>query len=272
MVAHDSDWQMAEAWTLEEAIANIQQTEDLGKRYYAAWWFGRFRVTDQRAISALVDALKDERDRSPDGGYPLRRNAAKALGKLDNPAVVEPLIDCLESDDYYVRESAAQSLELLKDERAIAPLRKLLTGGVEAAILKEGKPHYVQPYEAIVEALGAIGATEAISEIEVFLGHEAEKIRYATLRAMYQLTGKATYAERLIEALGGDTLQLRRSALMDLGAIGYVPAGQAIADTLAENSLKLISMKGLVETHLANVDHTLDADADNLLQLMDSLL
>ncbi len=59
---------------------------------------------------------------------------------------------------------------------------------------------------------------------------------------------------------------------MDLGAIGYVPAGRAIADTLAENSLKLISMKGLMEKHLANVDHKLDDDADNLLQLMDSLL
>lgn len=268
----DSDWQMAEAWTLEEAIANMQQTEDLGKRYYAAWWFGRFRVTDQRAIDALVEALGDERDRSPDGGYPLRRNAAKALGKLNDPAVVEPLINCLQSEDYYVRESAAQSLELLKDDRAIAPLRVLLAGGVEGAVLKEGKPHYVQPYEAVIEALGAMGATEAVSEIEGFLGHEADKIRYAALRAMYQLTGKTTYGDQLIEALGGDTLQLRRSALMDLGAIGYVPAGQAIADTLAENSLKLISLKGLVETHLAAVNYQLDADAENLLQLMDSLL
>lgn len=268
----DSDWQMAEAWTLEEAIANIRQTEDLGKRYYAAWWFGRFRVTDQRAIDALVEALRDERDRSPDGGYPLRRNAAKALGKLNNSAVVEPLIDCLNSDDYYVRESAAQSLELLKDSRAIAPLRALLVGGVAAAVLKTGKPHYVQPYEAVIEALGAIGATEAIPEIKVFLEHEADKIRYATLRAMYQLTGNITYAEQLTAALGGDKLQLRRSALMDLGAIGYVPAGQAIADTLAENSLKLIAMKGLVENHLASVDNELDDEADQLLQLMDSLL
>lgn len=88
-----SDWQMAEAWTLEEAIANIQQTEDTGKRYYAAWWFGKFRVQDERAVNALLAALKDETDRSPDGGYPLRRNAAKALGKLGNLAAVQPLIE-----------------------------------------------------------------------------------------------------------------------------------------------------------------------------------
>ncbi|AFY38612.1 PBS lyase HEAT domain protein repeat-containing protein [[Leptolyngbya] sp. PCC 7376] len=268
----DSDWKMAEAWTLEEAIANIQQTEDLGKRYYAAWWFGRFRVQDDRALAALLDALKDEADRSPDGGYPLRRNAAKALGKLNNPNVVEPLIGCLDSEDYYVRESAAQSLELLKDERSISPLRKMLVGGIEAAVLKEGKPHFVQPYEAIIEALGAMCATEAIADIQVFLEHDAEKIRYATLRAMYQLTGKAIYAEQLIDALGGDTLQLRRSALMDLGAVGYVPAGPAIANTLAENSLKLISLKGVLEAHLNRTNSKLDAEGDNLLQLMDSLL
>ncbi|OKH19548.1 HEAT repeat domain-containing protein [[Limnothrix rosea] IAM M-220] len=268
----DNDWKMAEAWTLEEAIANIQQTEDLGKRYYAAWWFGRFRVKDDRALAALLDALKDEADRSPDGGYPLRRNAAKALGKLDNPAVVEPLICCLESEDYYVRESAAQSLELLKDKRAIAPLREMLAGGVEAAVLKEGKPHFVQPYEAILEALGAIGAVEAIAEIKEFLGHGTEKIRYAALRAMYQLTGEAMYAEQLIGALGGDTLQLRRSALMDLGAIGYVPAAPAIAETLAENSLKLISLKGVMESHLHHTQGLLDTEGDRLLKLMDSLL
>lgn len=140
-----SDWQMAEAWTLEEAIANIQQTEDTGKRYYAAWWFGKFRVQDERAVNALLAALKDETDRSPDGGYPLRRNAAKALGKLGNLAAVQPLIESLESPDYYVRESAAQSLEMLGDRQAIPALQALLAGGVAAAVKAEGKPHLVQP-------------------------------------------------------------------------------------------------------------------------------
>ncbi|WP_030007296.1 HEAT repeat domain-containing protein [Picosynechococcus sp. NKBG042902] len=267
-----SDWQMAEAWTLEEAIANIQQTEDTGKRYYAAWWFGKFRVQDERAVNALLAALKDETDRSPDGGYPLRRNAAKALGKLGNPAAVQPLIESLESPDYYVRESAAQSLEMLGDRQAIPALQALLAGGVAAAVKAEGKPHLVQPYEAVIEALGTIGATTAIAEIEPFLDHEFAKIRYAALRALYQLTQEAHYAEQLMEALNGNQLQLRRSALLDLGAIGYVPAGQAIAKAYAENSLKLISLKGILESHLQRTAATLDADGLQLLELMDSLL
>ncbi|MGV2390813.1 MAG UNVERIFIED_CONTAM: hypothetical protein LVR29_29265 [Microcystis novacekii LVE1205-3] len=34
------------------------------------WWLGRFRVRQPEAISALIAALEDESDRTPDGGYP----------------------------------------------------------------------------------------------------------------------------------------------------------------------------------------------------------
>jgi len=136
------------AYTVEQAIANIQQREDLGARYYAAWWLGRFRVRQPEAISALIAALEDESDRTPDGGYPLRRNAASALGKLDDLSCLPALIACLDCEDYYVRESAAQALEMLQDRRAIAPLKKLLEGGIEVAVLVAGKPHLVQPYES----------------------------------------------------------------------------------------------------------------------------
>jgi phycocyanobilin lyase alpha subunit len=263
--------------TAEQAIANLNQKEDLGLRYYAAWWLGRFRVKEDRAIEALLMALEDEEDRAPDGGYPLRRNAAKALGKLEDLRAIEPLIRCLQFPDYYVRESAAQALEMLGDRAAIPALIKLLDGGIEAAQLFPNKPHLVQPYEAAIEALGTLGAIEAISLIEPFLEHFAEKVQYAAARAMYQLTGNSAYGERLVVALTGDDLQLRRSALLDLGAIGYIPAGEAIADTLAENSLKLISLKGLLEKSLgeredANKTIALSDESIKVMNFMDSLL
>jgi phycocyanobilin lyase subunit alpha len=260
--------------TVEQAIANLNQKQDLGLRYYAAWWLGRFRVKQPEAIAALLMALEDEEDRAPDGGYPLRRNAAKALGKLEDLRAIEPLINCLQFPDYYVRESAAQSLEMLGDRSAISALIQLLDGGVEAAQLFPNKPHLVQPYEAVIEALGSLGAIEAIPLIETFLEHFAEKIQYAAARAMYQLTGNSAYGERLIRALAGDDLQLRRSALLDLGAIGYLPAGEAIAQTLAENSLKLISLKGLLESSIGDLekDSTLSNESIRIMDLMDSLL
>jgi phycocyanobilin lyase subunit alpha len=263
--------------TLEQAIANLTQKEDLGLRYYAAWWLGKFRVKEEVAIDSLLAALEDEEDRAPDGGFPLRRNAAKALGKLENTKVVPALINCLDCDDYYVRESAAQSLEMLQDERAIAPLIKLLENTVNdddllplAIDTVEGKPHLQQPYEAIIEALGTIGAKNA-----VFLKHPVAKVKYAAARALYQLTQDSIYGEILVQALNGDELQLRRSALMDLGAIGYVKSGEAIANTLAENSLKLIAMKGLLEYQVkqdAEYDVDLSEDSIKLMKLMDSLL
>ena len=262
----------AEQLTVETAIANLEQKSDLGARYYAAWWLGKFRVKEDAAINALLNALNDESDRAPDGGYPLRRNSARALGKLGDQRAVVPLIRCLKFPDFYVREAAAQALENLQNQSCVPSLIKLLEGGVEQAQFVPGKPHLNEPYEAIIEALGTLGATEAIAFIEPFISHPVEKVKYAAARAMYQLTQAAKYGEILIEALSGKDLQLRRSALMDLAAVGYLPAGEAIAETLAENSIKLIALKGLLENSIQDDAGTLSEDDIKIMNLMDSLL
>ena len=91
---------------------------------------------------------------------------------------------------------------------------------------------------------------------------------------MYQLTGDDKYGNLLIEALRGNDLQLRRAALTDVGAIGYLPAAEAIAQTLAENSLKLIALKGLLEKQMASSARPteLPEGAIRVMALMDGLL
>ena len=261
--------------TVDQAIANLRQTADGGLRYYAAWWLGRFRVAEPEAIQALVVALDDERDRAPDGGYPLRRNAARALGKLGDRTVAPALIQCLNCDDYYVRESAAQALESLGDPQAVPALRSLLAGGVAVAVAVPDKPHLVQPYNAVLEALGTLGARDAVEDIKPFLDHDVAQVQNAAARALYQLTGDATYCDRLLQRLQEPNLQLRRSAMMDLGAIGYLPAAQPIAATLAENSLKLIALQRVLESHLRQSGFPmagLTDEARGVLSLMDELL
>lgn len=260
-----------EQLTVEQALVNLQQTEDLGLRYYAAWWLGKFRVSNTEAVNALMVALEDEADRSPDGGYPLRRNAARALGKLADCRAVPALISALDCSDFYVRKAAAQSLGMLGDKSAIPPLMKFLEGGVEGATQVPEKPHLNQPYEDVIEALGLLGAKEAISLIQPFLEHSVSKIQYSAARAMYQLTNEVVYANKLVSGLQENNLALRRSVLMDLGAVGYVPAAGAIAQTLAENSIKLISLKGLLEGELDNAT-TLSDDSIRVMEIMDSLL
>ena len=263
--------------TPEQAIVNLQ-CSDLSLRYYAAWWLGKFRVDSPQAVDALVVALEDEADRTELGGYPLRRNAARALGKLSDNRAVPGLIKCLECSDFYVREAAAQSLEMRGDARAIPALLRLLDGGVAAAVNVPGRPHLVQPCEAVLEALGAIGSkvtdTQNIVElIEPFLQHPVIRVQCAAARAMYQLTSKPEYGELLVEVLQSDDLKLRRMALSDLGAIGYFHAADKIAIASVENSFKLIALKGLLEHQLQDKEAlTLNDNAVKLMQLMDSLL
>lgn len=269
-----ADPTMAEQLTVEQAIANLRH-EDTSLRYYAAWWLGRFRVEDPTAVDALMAALKDEEDRTELGGYPLRRNAARALGKLGDRRAVPDLIECLSCEDFYVRDAAAQSLGLLGDPVCIPNLLELLAGGVEAAQPVPGRPHLTQPYESVMEALGALGATEAVDSVRPFLQHPVARIQYAATRAMYQLTREPQYGDRLVEALNGGDLKLRRVALSDLGAIGYMPAADAIAQAAVENSFKLFALKGLLDTELCSSKTAVQSPTVavcHVLELMDNLL
>jgi phycocyanobilin lyase alpha subunit len=271
-----SEIQSEHSFTVEQAIANLQG-EDLGLRVYAAWWLGRFRVDAPEAVEVLIAALDDKDDRTDAGGYPLRRNAARALGKLGDQRAIPALLRSLECTDFYVREAAAQSIEKLKNPACIPRLVELLNDRIPGTQPAPEPPHLVQPFDAILEALGALGAGEAIPDILPFLDHAIPRIRYAAARAMYQLTPDPAlasyYGDQLVQALANDDLQLRRAVLADLGAIGYLPAAEAIAQTLAENSLKLIALKGLLEAQLhLTLPPELSEGAVRVMTLMDELL
>lgn len=262
--------------TAEQALLNLQG-DDLGLRFYAAWWLGRFRVEAPGVVAALIAALADEQDRTEAGGYPLRRNAARALGKLCDTEAVPALIQSLACTDFYVREAAAQSLEMLGDTACVSPLMKLLQDLMPGTLPAPEPPHLTQPYDAILEALGRLGAVEAIPDIHPFLDHAVPRIRFAALRAMYQLSADPVVANRfgdqLAQALNHPDLQLRRTVLADLGAIGYLGAAPAIAETLAENSLKLIALKGVLEQQLTQATPpNLSPGAIQVMELMDQLL
>lgn len=266
--------QYAEPLTVDQAIAHLKG-DDGSLRFYAAWWFGKFKVVTPEIVTLLIAALSDEDDRTPEGGYPLRRNAARALGKLGSLEAVEGLIKALDCSDYYVREGAAQSLEMLGDERAIGALVSLLDHGLmaDSCELIAEQPDGSEPYDSVLEALGTLKAIDHQAKVEAFLKHPTPRIQYAAARAMYQLTGEERYGDRLILALTGPDLQLRRAALMDVGAIGYLPAAETIAMALAENSVKLISMKGLLEFQVKNnPEGARSAGAVRVMDLMDGML
>lgn len=261
-------------WTVERAIANLQ-SPDLSQRYYAAWWLGKMRIDE--AIDPLLAAMEDEEDLTDLGGYPLRRNAAKALGKLQNPKAIPALMRSLSCEDFYVREAAAEAIAtiaMIPDGYTVAqvcipPLKELLQSGKPL----EGN-EFAQPYEAILEALGRLKANSAKSQIETFLDHQVPRIRLAAARAMYGITGEQEFAEQLVKGLKSPDVNLQQAALTDLGEIGYLPSVHAIAHCAVENSFKLFALRNIVNAHLPKIDQEQDLmeTLQQVMLLMDDLL
>ncbi|MGB5133945.1 MAG: HEAT repeat domain-containing protein [Prochlorococcaceae cyanobacterium] len=238
-----------------EAIQRLRQSEDPSQQYYGAWWLGRMRSRHPEAVPLLRLALRQRRPRDLGAGVEenaVARNAARALGKLAPLALaaVSDLLEVLEDPDDGLREAAARALGDLRAQEAVAPIcRRLASGPQQAGALRPGTPRLMEPCEALLEALGTIGlATEPVlAVVEPFVDHERPLIRSAAARALLQLSGEERWGAVLVGLLEHPQLQVRRAALMDLGAAGWRPALEPIRRALAENSLKLMALRGLVE-------------------------
>jgi phycocyanobilin lyase alpha subunit len=258
----------------QEAIRRMQLSDDPSAQYYAAWWLGRNRSQNPEAIQLLRHALHQRRPKDLSAEVEenaVARNAARALGKLGQVAKesIPDLVEILHDDDYGLREAASRSLGQLQATAAIIPILQRLSSGPGIAGAREpGTPRLREPCDAMLEALGDIGqaSTDVISIIKLYVNHERTVVHSSACRALLQLTGDANWGEELVRLLKHDQLQVRRAALMDLGATGWRQALEAISETLAENSLKLIAIKGLSEKSKSE-----EIDIP-LLDAMDSLL
>ncbi|MFM7652749.1 MAG: HEAT repeat domain-containing protein [Vulcanococcus sp.] len=273
--------------TEDEALRRLRLTDDPSAQYYAAWWLGRNRSRHPDTVPLLQEALRQRRPRDPGAGVEenaVARNAARALGKLGRQAIaaIPDLLATLEDDDHGLREAAARALGELRADVAVTVLcRRLASGPSVAGAMQPGTPRLQEPCEALLEALGQIGVAEAevLAVIQPFVEHERPLIRSAACRALLQLTAEAHWGQQLVALLQHQQLQVRRAALMDLGAAGWRPALEPIAATLAENSLKLIALRGLVENSggrppsaASSADPSLNASTEAVLAAMDALL
>jgi len=259
--------------TEEEALQRLRQSEDQSHQYYAAWWLGRMRSRHPEAVGLLQEALRRRQPREVSSGVEqnaVARNAARALGKLGDPRSIPDLLAALQDEDEGLREAAARALGELRATEAVPHLCHRLASGITGAGAppQPGSPRLREPCEAMIEALGDIGLGEpdVLTVIKPFLAHDRPLVRSAAGRALFQLSGESCWVEGLVDLLEHPQLQVRRAALMDLGAVGWRPALDPIRRTLAENSLKLIALRGLVEKGKG------DPDTECLLDAMDELL
>lgn len=230
--------------------------------YYAAWWLGKHQI--QEACPILCEYLKDERYRTVEGGYPLRRQIARTLGILKNPVAVPALLEALTvTIDPQLQEAVIQALTAIGDDSCIPALLKLLHSSTS------------QLYqEALIEALGHFGVCEVQGLIQPFLNDPSERVQCAAARYFYQITKESSYLERIIRNLNHDNPYLRWAAAFDLGAIGHFEAVQAIIQAPIANSLKLLNLKRIIEALLSQSQaQALNSQNQQLLfQAMDELL
>jgi phycocyanobilin lyase alpha subunit len=262
-----------------EALEQLRQTDDQSRQYYSAWWLGRMRSRHPEAVPLLLAALTQRQPRDPGAGVEhnaVARNAARALGKIADARAIPELLAVLDDADDGLREAAARSLGELRASAAVPLLiRRLASGPAVAGACRSDSPRLQEPCEAMLEALGAIGEAreEVLDVIRPFTTHERPLVRSAACRALLQLTGETLWAEELLQLLQHPQLQVRRAALMDLGAVGWRPALEPIRRTFAENSLKLIALRGLVEQGRRSPSGSeADSDDEALLMAMDALL
>jgi HEAT repeat protein len=76
------------------------------------------RKSDEERLTYYLRRLEDDNE-------VIRWTAAESLGRLEDPAAVEPLIDTLWDDDSRVRMKAAWALGRIGDPRALRPLQQL---------------------------------------------------------------------------------------------------------------------------------------------------
>jgi phycocyanobilin lyase alpha subunit len=267
-------FEMADPIDEAEALRRLRATDDPSAQYYAAWWLGRHRSQHPDTLPLLLAAMRQRRARALGDGVEenaVARNATRAVGKLGPSAseAIPVLLELLDDPDYGLREAAARSLGELRAKVALPALvARLRSGPNVAGARASNSANLLEPCEALLEAIGDLGSSddEVIEVLESFLAHERPVVQSSACRSLLQLTQEPRWGERLKTLLLHPQLQVRRAALMDLGATGWRPATHAIAATLAENSLKLIALKGLVESAPS------DGLDEEIFDVMDGLL
>jgi hypothetical protein len=138
-----------------------------------------------------------------------RQDAAKKLGEIGDPWVIEPLMEALKDVDPLVRSEAGRVLiRVIENTREVEPLIK--------ALKVRNSPFL----EKTLEALGKTGDVRAIGPLNKVLEEEDERrhIREKAVEALGEIGSPAI--ESLIMALGDTYWQVREKTVVSLGNIG----------------------------------------------------
>ena len=171
--------EVANKVTVTPLVRYLESDEDPDFRAMVAKQLGEMKDVAKEAGSSLIKALNDNESSET------RENAAHALGQIQVPSAVEPLIKSLEKEyEEYVRREMCWGLGELKDSKAVPVLMKSLkdndkgTRGKAAEalgkirhgdsvlpLLRAAKDRVVDVQEKVIWALKQLPSDVTVSEI-----------------------------------------------------------------------------------------------------------
>jgi HEAT repeat protein len=219
------------------------------------------QMGDKRALEPSLAALEEKDPK-------VRREAAKALGRLRDKRAVEPLISALRDDDAGVCYSAASALGALGDVRAVEPLIAALKdpdpwvrGGVAGALAGLGDKRAVEPMRAAlrrgdgtpitpvaVALAGLVRDESAVGPLLAALDHpDSEWTELEVFQAVIIIGPRAV--KPLVAGLQHDNVRVRRTIVKILAKTGHEGAVEALVSALkdADGDVARSAAYGLAE-------------------------
>ena len=223
------------------------ENEDAGIRYHAAWWLGKHRV--ESAVPKLIECLKDDKDQTSAGGFPLRRQAARSLGLINDISCTPHLLETFQTNDAQLHEASLRALIEINNPACIDTLVTYLDKNIKD-----------KPMEALIEALTTYEAWESNKKIEPFLTSSSERIASAAAAYFYKYTDEIYYLNKIHCYLEHSNRFIRQSAAFDLAKIGAIASTQLILRAEIPNNIKMYSLKSILNKTLPHrkVNHNQD--------------
>jgi HEAT repeat protein len=205
-----------------------------------------FKSTDEDFREAAIKTLVNKHKDTPglffhmknvlckDVSDRVRAYVTYALGEIDDPRAVEPLIGALESDsDLSVRWWAADALGEIGDPRALEPLIKVLENDSESVVRRRA-----------VVVLGKIGDPRVVEPLIGALENDSDSIVRAWAADVLGEIGDPRALEPLIKVLENDSDSfVRKYAADSLGEIADLRALEPLIKALENDSYYDVRME-----------------------------
>ncbi len=197
--------------TIDTWLSRLHSRDELDREgaAQALGWLSVTQQEKQKAILALINALRDEK-------MEVRRNAAEALGKLNDAKAAEPLSNVLKDPEDWVAQVA---MEVLLEKEMVRNLSEArITQFIQS--LESEKVVIRRRAIAILGAAGVPGAVEPLLKI-LSASQEETETRVEAARALGQI-GDVRAVEPLLKILSTsqEKIELRAAAARALRPIG----------------------------------------------------